>query len=486
MSRAEDFDVDVVVIGSGAAGLSAALAAREAGAERVLIAESQPEVGGSSWLSSGVVMASGSRLQLDEGIEDSAEEFLHDYLFINHFDVSMAPVETLVRRSGETIDWLEDHGIEFATPLIYCGAELKKRGHLLSGGGQAAVEALHRHCRDLGVDIALGQRVDGLLLEEGRVVGVAGGGEEIRSAAVVVASGGFGANSELVAAHFPSAWFEDWSWYIGADGSQGDAIKLGAAVGAQFTGQDHGLRTLAPQNPLRILEAFQPGWAVLLDSGGRRYVDESRPYGVLDARTRGVGDRAFVVFDENAIRPAPERAEQYRNPYRQNWPGVEFVPQTLVADIVDDLVDRGAIHRGSSLPDLLRLAGVPERTAAAEIERYNEFAVTGEDRDQGKPSQFLMPIATAPFYVAEMRPAVVNVTAYGLRIDGDAQVLGETGAIPGLYAAGECTGGVFGASYVGSGNSLANCFTMGRVAGESAAKAANAQPLDAFVTEQTA
>lgn len=486
MSQVQNFDVDVVVIGSGAAGLSAAVAAREAGAERVLIAESQPRVGGSSRLSSGVVMGSGSRLQREEGIEDSAEEFLHDYLFINHFDVSMGAVETLVRRSGETINWLEDHGLEFATPLIYAGAELKKRGHLLKGGGEAAVDALSGRCRELGVDIALGQRVDSLLLEEGRIVGVAAGGEDIRSAAVVVASGGFGANPELVAAHFPSASYEDWSWYIGADGAQGDALELGAAVGAQFTGHDHGLRTLAPKNPLRILEAFQPGWAVLLDSSGRRYVDESRPYGVLDARTRHVGDRVFVVFDENAIRPALELVEQYRNPYRQNWPGVEFAPQTLVADIVDDLVDRGTILRGSSLPELLRLAGVPEEAATAEIERYNGFAVDGEDRDHGKPPRFLQPVTTGPFYVAEMRPAVVNVTAYGLRIDGDAQVLGQAGVIPGLYAAGECTGGVFGAAYVGSGNSLANCFTMGRVAGESAAQSAIELSLGRHATQQAA
>lgn len=211
---------------------------------------------------------------------------------------------------------------------------------------------------------------------------------------------------------------------------------------------------------------------MLLDGSGRRYVDESRPYGVLDARTRRVGDRVFVVFDENAIRPGPELVEQYRNPYRQNWPGVVFEPRTLVADIVDDLVTRGTILRALSVSELFRLADIPEGAASAEIIRYNEFARTGEDRDHGKPSRFLKPVSTAPFYIAELRPAAVVATAYGLRIDQSAQVLGDSAPIPGLYAAGECTGGVMGAEYVGSGNSLANSFTMGRVAGENAAKAA--------------
>lgn len=470
--KKSNVDYDVIIIGSGAAGLAAAVAAREAGAEEVLVAEAQTEVGGSSRLSSGVVMGSRSRLQRDEGIEDSPEEFLHDYLNINNHNVSQRAVETLVHRSGETIDWLEDQGVEFATPLVYAGTELKKRGHKIRAGGQAAIDVLHQRCLDLGVDIALGQRVERLLLEDGRVVGVSANGEKARSAAVVVASGGFGANAEKVAEHFPSAWFDGWSWYIGSEGSQGDALEFGEAVGAQFTGHNHGFRLLVAQNPFRIFDAFQPGWAVLLDENGHRYVDESLPYGVLDARTRHVGNRAFVVFDENAIRPAPELVEQYRNPYRQNWPGVEFQPRTLVADVVDDLVARGAVLRGSSLSELFRLAGIPEGAASAEIERYNEFANTGEDRDLGKPSRFLKPITTAPFYVAEMKPAAIGGTGYGLRVDQDSQVLGDGGPVPGLYAAGECTGGVMGPAYVGSGNSLARGFTMGRIAGENAAKVA--------------
>lgn len=252
-------DVDVAVIGSGAAGLAAAVSAHEAGARRILVAESEKVIGGSSRLSSGVVMASGSQLQRAAGIVDSPEEFLRDYLFLNNFDVSIGPVTTLVQRSGETIDWLIQHGAEFSPSLIYSGAELTKRGHLLTKGGQGAVDVLERRCRALGIDLAVDRRVDRLLVDGDRIAGLAVGGDEIRAGAVVIASGGFGANPDRVAAHFPSASFEGWSWYIGADGARGDALDFAAQAGAETIGHDHGLRTLTPKNPFRILEAFQPG-----------------------------------------------------------------------------------------------------------------------------------------------------------------------------------------------------------------------------------
>jgi fumarate reductase flavoprotein subunit len=104
------------------------------------------------------------------------------------------------------------------------------------------------------------------------------------------------------------------------------------------------------------------------------------------------------------------------------------------------------------------------------VQRYNAAAAAGEDTDYLKDPKFLEPIATGPFYAAQIRPATVCFTACGLRIDRDARVLSRRGdAIVGLYAAGESTGGVVGPRYVGSGNSYANCVTYGRIAGESAA-----------------
>jgi fumarate reductase flavoprotein subunit len=474
-------DVDVLVIGSGAAGLAAALAAHEQGARRVLVAEPEGVVGGSSRLSGGVVLGSGSRLQKAAGIEDDTDRFFRDYLVLNRYGVKLGPVRTLTRRAGETVDWLQGHGVPFSASLIYAGVELSKRGHCVRGGGQAIIDALHSHCRRVGVDIALGQRVSRLLTEGERVTGAAVGDDTITADAVVLATGGFGADPQKVARYFPSAWYEGWSWYIGADGARGDALDFAGQAGAQLTGWGNGLRTLAPNfAPHQLNEAFQPSWAVLLDQHGRRFVDESLLYGVMDQRIRAVGDKAFMMFDDTAMRPSAELADSYRNPYRQNWPDRDpFRPKNYVADLVDDMVAKGRMFRADTIPALAAAAGLDQQAVTDELARYNRMATAGEDRDQLKPARFLLPLAQPPYYAAEVRPCTVNWTGYGLRIDADCRVLHSNGTeIQGLYAAGECTGGVLGPAYLGSGNSLSNSCTMGRVAGETAAAYATARSTD--------
>jgi fumarate reductase flavoprotein subunit len=122
------------------------------------------------------------------------------------------------------------------------------------------------------------------------------------------------------------------------------------------------------------------------------------------------------------------------------------------------------------LEDLAKLIGVPPANLAGAVERYNGHVAAGEDADYLKKSSLLRPVSTPPYYASPLAMSVLGVTGAGIRIDQDATVLHETSrSIPGLYAAGECTGGVLGDIYVGSGNSLANCTVFGRVAGRNAA-----------------
>ena len=117
---------------------------------------------------------------------------------------------------------------------------------------------------------------------------------------MVIATGGFGNSAEKLTEHFPSAARTGWAWYIGAEGSRGDAFDLGAQVGAQIIGHDHGLRLLHA-NFDEIYEAYLPGWLVLVNGDGRRFVDETAPYGILDSMTREQGDRVFAIFDHAAL-----------------------------------------------------------------------------------------------------------------------------------------------------------------------------------------
>lgn len=465
-------DFDVIVVGSGAAGLSASLAAVESGVRSVLVIDSESRVGGSSRLAGGVIMGSGSALQRAAGIEDTPEALFHEYRALNGWDVAATPVERWAKRTGDTIDWLVAHGVPFFDRLIFGGDERQARSHCVDGGGQALVDALSAAARRKGVEFALGRRIDALLVSDGSVTGVRSGSEELTAGSVVLATGGFGANPELLQKFFPSAWHPEWSWYIGSDAARGDAFGLAESVDAQITGFDRGLRTLDP-GLAKLNEALLPGWAVLVDTDGHRFIDETAPYGLLDQIFRAHGDRAYIVFDHAALYPPEELAAQYKGAYKQVWPNhPPFRTKNYNADIVEGHLAEGGskVHRSDTLEGLEKQLDIETGNLVGELARYNGFAAAGVDSDHAKGGKFLLPVRTSPYYAIEVRPLTVNLTACGLRIDEHARVIGRDGSpVAGLLAAGECTGGIL-KTYIGSGNSLANATGFGRIAGETAAK----------------
>lgn len=460
-------DMDVIVIGSGAAGLSAALAANEAGAERILVAEAEGIVGGSSRLSGGLMMGAGTRYQRAIGIEDEWEALFHDYMTLNQWQVEAGVVERLTQRAGAAVEWLGDLGVEFYDQLVYGGDETKPRVHCPIGRGQAVIDVLHKHCRERGIEIALGQRVDRLLVDGGEVIGIAVGEDEITAAAVIIASGGFGADDAKRKEFFPSVYDTGWSYYIGADGSRGDALDFTRSVRAQLTGENRGLRLLHTDFD-KMYEAYIPGWLTLVNREGHRFCNETAPYGIMDGLMKAQGDSAFAIFDHRSIVEATELGVAR---YKQHIPGsTKKQSPHWNMDIIELMLKEGKVHKRDSLAELAEAIHVPAGALQATVDRINVLAERHEDEDYLKDPKFLEPITTGPFYAVEVRPATCCFTAFGLRIDRDAQVLDEDGrVISGLYAAGEVTGGVIGPRYVGSGNSYGNCVTIGRVAGQSAA-----------------
>jgi succinate dehydrogenase/fumarate reductase flavoprotein subunit len=474
-SVAANRDVDVVVVGSGVAGLSAALTARANGAERVLVAESEGVVGGSSRLSGGLIMGAGTRYQKALGIEDGAASLFHDYMQLNRWHVDAGVVRHFCELAGPTVEWLGDLGVEYYDTLVVGGEELVARVHVPIGRGEGMIEVLNAACREADVDVALGQRVDRLLVDGDAVVGVAVGDDEITAGAVVIATGGFGANPEKLAEYYPSAARTGNAWYIGADGARGDAIDLGAQVGAQITGHDHGLRLLHADFDL-ILEAALPGWLVLVNADGRRFIDETAPYGILDSVVREQDDRVFAVFDDAALEAATAGGVAR---YKHAVPGSSKRQSPhWNADVIGPMVGAGKVVRAGTIEEVAAGLGLAAERLRATVDGYNAAVAAGEDVEFLKDASFLEPITTPPFYGCELRPSTVCSTACGLRIDPDANVRRDDGTrITGLFAAGECTGGVVGAQYVGSGNNYANGAVIGRIAGASAAAfAARGEP----------
>ncbi len=455
-------DYDVIVIGSGAAGLSAAVAASAAGAS-VLVVEGARQVGGSSRLSGGHFFAAGTSVQTEAGVTgDSADAMFEHYMTLNQWLVDPAVVRRYCDLSAPTFEWLKGLGVRFpAAGLYQSGIGSVPRGHQPDGAGEAVIQVLDSHRSRQGVDLVLDARVTDLVRDaDGHVNGVRIGADTASAAAVIVATGGFGANRELIERYYPQAAASgDWGWYIGADGAQGDGIRLGQAAGAAIDGQDRGLLLITPGFS-RDLEVLLPPWLVLVNRAGRRFCNESAPYTMMAGLLEREGGSAWAVFDETA------RAGARPGPMSQAY---------WVNDVLQRKADEGRIRRAGSLAELAAQTGVDGEGLLATVERSNADAGAGADTAFFKPSG-MAPIRTPPFYAVEVRPAIVCWTGTGLRIDPAARVLTPPGRpIPGLFAAGETVGNLHGDRYIGGGGSFGPCIVFGKLAGETAARYARAR-----------
>jgi len=461
-------DFDVIVVGSGAAGLCAALEASAVGA-RVLVVDSEEVVGGSSRLSAGIIMGAGTVIQRASGVEDSADALFHDYMSLNQWKLESAVVRRLADECGPSVDWLTGLGVSYLDQLYFSGDERVPRCHVPSAGGPGVMDVLHTRCKEAdNIEFALKRRIDRILVEDGRVVGVAVGDDTVTSGAVVIATGGFGASPELLDVHYPGVAEAagDWLWYIGATSSRGDAIGLAEQVGAQTIGRDRGLLLLTP-NFGRRLEIYFPGWLIIVNRLGRRFFDETAPYSVTEPLVRAQDGPVYAIFDDAAKRAA--QPVGYSAAKKQDIPA-EIMESNWVEPVLDEMIAKGVVVSAETLPELAAAIGVPAEHLAGTVDGYNDGVDAGRDPFYLKNPALMQRIDTPPYYATELRLSNLCLTSFGLRIDADARVLDErTRPIPSLFAAGECTGGVLGDIYVGSGNSWANCVVFGRVAGRGAA-----------------
>jgi fumarate reductase flavoprotein subunit len=454
-------DVDIVIVGAGGAGLSAAITASDEGAS-VLVVEAADQVGGATALAGGSFMAAGTAQQAAAGYaDDSADEFYDYYMTFNRWDADPAVVRRFCVRAEPTMRWLERLGVEFLPGNLYrAGLERSPRSHRPTGGGLAIVQALRAACAARKVEIALGNRVDGLVIEDDRVTGVQARGEDLTASSVILTTGGFGANADMIDAQYPDAARGGGDiWSPAPATCVGDGIALAEKAGAGTTGRNHGELLLTPGFG-RDLEPFVPGWLVYATEDGRRFVNELAPHTVITPLVLARGDTCWVVFDDAACRSAAP-------PPDARWGAGSWVADTLLAE-----AERGRVARAATIAGLAGLTGMDPIALNATVHRYNADCAAGADTQFFKDPEAIKPISTPPFYAVRMRPSVVAVTGYGLRTDPDARVLRAADGVPvpGLYAAGEVSGSVLGAQYVGGGNAVGSALIFGRIAGRTAAE----------------
>jgi fumarate reductase flavoprotein subunit len=463
-------DFDIIIVGGGGAGLAAGIMARRAGAT-VMVLEADTKLGGATALSAAVMFAGGTSVQRSRGIEDTPEAMYRYLMTLAAHEADPRIMRIMAEQSGPALEWLISLGVEFPPDYLLCsGVEEVPRGHPSLGVAPALINAAGAE----GVEVALGTRVERLLVEEGRVVGVEAGGEQLRAGAVIVTTGGFGNSAEMIERWYPSAaQHGDWTYAVHMDAPfiLGDGIKLGQGVGAEIVGEDSGL--LLPTSGLgKWIEAFLPPWIMLVNEQGRRFMNEASPYAVSGYQINAQpGAHAFALYDDVGLEDGSQDM-RFADPYHSGT-----AMPTWEYNLLKKSSEDGRIHKADTLEELAGKIGVPAQTLEASVRRYNADCDAGVDSQFFKQMPQRFPIRTAPFYAREVRASVIGQTGAGLNIDDHARVLDLHGEpIPGLFAAGEVLGCAVGKRYAGGGMGICNAMVFGRLAGAEAAQEALSMP----------
>lgn len=460
----------ILIIGGGAAGLSAAVTAAETGA-RVVILEKRRYLCGNGRYAEGVFGA-GSRLQKRLNIYADPELLFREAMEYSHWRASARLVRRLIGRSGETVDWLLDEGVPFSRLLHHVPNQSPEVFHMAypAPTGLQVMKVLEARCEALGVETHIEADVSELLMNGGAVVGarvVLNGEErEFRADAVLLCTGGFGGNPELMRRMIPGCEPEAYARLKGIPMS-GDGFRLAGSVGAAAP-LDIAIEGCGPVFYGRgeITALIRRPDCLWVNALGERFCDESIAADFIygqNAVARQPGRMCWAILDEAALRRAYE-----------GMPGLMAPPEATdngmgqLYNAVETGMRQGGILRADSLEALADAAGIDRNTLRAEVAAYNAACAAGHDELFGKSRRDLLPVKEAPFYAVRAGLDIIT-THGGIPVDHRMRVVTPDGrSVPGLYAAGIDVSGVDSGDYSVnlSGHAFGFALTGGRIAAE--------------------
>lgn len=495
-AAAEDstVDADVVVVGAGGAGMTAAITAAAEG-KSVVILESQSMVGGNSVRATGGMNAAktvyqdenefGESAGVEKTLKTAAEKYADnetitalaktvseqwaayqanptgyfDSVELMELDTMIGGkgindpelVETLCANSADAIDWLDEHGITLHNVSSFGGASVKRIHRPVNAEGKTVsvgsymIPLLQENCEKAGVKMMLDTTATEILTDaNGAAVGVKATGASgetvtVNAKAVVLATGGFGANLDMVVKYKPEL---KGFMTTNAPGIQGQGIEMAQAIGAATVDMDqiqiH--PTVEANTAALITEGLRGDGAILINEEGKRFIDEVGTRDVVSAaEIAQTGSYSWLVVDQAMVD---------------------------ASSVIQGYIKKGYTVTGATYEELGKAMGVDAAAFAETMEKWNGYVEAKNDPDFGRTS-FANPLNTAPYYAVKVT-AGVHHTMGGLKINANTEVLNEKGeVIPGLFAAGEVTGGVHGANRLG-GNAVADFTVFGRIAGAAA------------------
>lgn len=443
-NAAEDINVDVAVIGAGGAGLTAAIEATDLGA-KVVVVEKMAMVGGNTIRAAGGLNAAGTALQAAKGAKDSIEIAFYDTMKGGHWKNDPALVRTLVAGAGPAVEWLLALGGDLRDVGLLAGAS-QPRAHRPTGGalvGPEVIRTLYTAAKARNIDMRMNTQATEIMTnKDGQVIGLKvkdkKGSYKILAKAVVDAAGGFGGNNELVSKYVPRLKGFATTNHPGATG---DGLLLAEKAGAQLIDmveiQTH--PTVVPKVGEMITEAVRGNGAILINKEGKRFFNELNTRDAVSAAILKQKDGVAYLFFDSDMQKSLKATNNY---IKQSY--------TL---------------KGETMDEIAKAMGVDAATLKASLDQWK--AGKAAKKDAFGRADMPRDLDKGPFYAIMVTPAVHH-TMGGIKIDPKTQVYNTKGqVIPGLFAAGEITGGVHGGNRLG-GNAQADIVTFGRIAGQQA------------------
>ncbi len=446
--KAEDISTDIVIIGAGGAGLSAAIEATNADA-KVIVVEKNGYMGGNTNYATGGMNAANTKYQQDKGIQDSPELYYNDTLKggKNKNDVSL--VKVLTEKAAETVYWLEELGAELSE-IGRSGGQSVDRIHKGPGGmpiGTHLMGVFTDQVDKLDIEVRLNTKAIDILGEDNKVIGIKvenkdGNTYNINAKAVIVASGGFGANAEIVTEY--NSDLEGFGT-TNQPGATGDALAMVDKLDVSLVDikeiQTH--PTVVPIINELITEGVRGDGAILVNREGKRFINELETRDtVSQAILAQEGKTAFLIFDQQVVDTA-SAIQKYK--------------------------DAGLLTEADSLKELAQKLDINDEDIENTVNTYNQYYKDQNDPDFNR-RKLPVEITNKPFYGVEIGPAIHH-TMGGIKINTNTEVINNSGnVVEGLYAAGEVTGGVHGGNRIG-GNAVTDITVFGKIAGRNAAEA---------------